>query len=429
MGATLNNLGQFFSGTLFGIMGQSRNDKYTSQPDFFFQPAMFNRQEQWVTIAGQEQTIYLTTPELKLVIDRMALMFANGIWRHLDANDKEIENSEFKKLLDNPNIFQSSNEYLFQYWIQRSIYANVFIFQNRASQLQEVPTALWNLSPSRMVVNRTGKVWRQKKLEEIISSYTFKMMNEGLADEHYKTKEIIQFSMPNSDDPIVGISPFNALRMPISNIRAAYGYGNVILTKKGALGVWSSDSKDGHGSMALTDPEVEKIEKQLLKSYGIGDHQRSIAVSNQAIKFTPATYPVKDLLLQETIDAGKRVIIDMYGGNDNMFSKPKGSKFDNILEGERIAYNDTIIPAADDLANGLAKRWGILDNNESLVLDYSHVPALKEDESAKTKMDKSRAETIAILVANGMKFEDAATLINWDIAGASITPPTSDVTV
>jgi len=408
----------YFSSTLIGSIlgGRSRNNKYISQPDFTRMPLDFNQAKQWTTITGNEREVYLTTPELKLVVDRLALMFSNGIWKHLDKNGDPIENSPFVQLLENPNVFQSRNEYLFQWFVQRSIYANVFVYNLKGFQLQEVPTALWNLSPSRMIINRTGKIWQQTELDQIISSYTFDLSEEGKQSETYTTEDIIQFSMPDCDDPLKGNSPLEALRMPISNIRLAYGYHNVILAKKGALGVWSSDSKDSTGSVQLTTKEQTKVSESILRNQGIGDHQNSIAVSNKALKFTPATFPTKDLLLNEQIEANMKRIIDTLGGNENMFSSKNGSKYDNIQGGEKLAYQDTIIPVSKDLANGFSKRWGLLDKGEMLVLDYDHLPVLQEDEVRKSQVIERKSRAAQILLSEGMPFtaDEVKLIIGFD---------------
>lgn len=411
-----NDFTQFLSGTLFGSMlGQrSKNNKYTSQPDFVYAPFDLRPREQWVTINENENFIYNTTPELKMVVDRLALMFANGTWEHLDQNGEKVESSQYVALLEDPNVFQSRNEFLFQWWIQRAIYGNTFMFQLKGSQLQELPTALWNLSPSRMTVERTGKIWRQTELDQMISGYCFKMKGENQKDENFEPGQIIQFSMPDSDDPLLGRSPLESIRMPLSNIRAAYGYRNVILTKKGAIGVWSSDAKDTMGSIQLTTEEKDELEKQLVKTYGLGDHQNSVAISTKALKWNPSSYPTKDLMLFEEIDADKKAIIDTYGANENMFSNPQGSTFNNVEMGERHAYQDTIIPTADDFANGLSKRWGLLEKGQTLRLSFEHIPLLQEDQAQKSEIIKRKAEAAKILKEiDGFSMDEIRRLLDW----------------
>lgn len=386
-------------GNTISRLFNSGNNRFISQPNFTRQHVNLDMSEQWVSIDGNEMELYLTTAELRIVIDRLGLMFSNGIWFERDKNGEIVENSESVKLLNNPNIFQSNKEFLFQAFVQRCLYANIFEYGLKAFNSQQVPSAIWNLPPSRIQVNRTGKIWQQTKIEDIISSYKFRM--DGHSYETFKTQDIIQYSIPNSDDPILGQSPLIALKMDISNLRAAKGYSNVILVKKGAIGMWSSDKKDAQGNVPLTPKEEQEISKQLTDTYGIFDNQAAVKVSSSPLKWSSATYPTKDLLLFDTINAGKKAIIDIFGANDNMFSRGsdgKGDTFTNVAEGDKLCYQNTIIPFAQDYANGKAKRWGILDKGHTLELSYDHLPTLSNNEVEINNAKKLKAEAYRILV-------------------------------
>jgi HK97 family phage portal protein len=422
-----NQFGELFNGanirTALGL--PSRNNRHISQPDFTHMPLNFDRNEEWVSIDGREREIYLTTPELKIVIDRLATMFANGVWRHYDKNGKEIENSQHVARLENPNIQQSRNEFLTQWFIERCLYPGTFTYMLRPSELVDIPLALWNLPPSRIVVNRTGKIWNMTELEEIVSSYELRYDKGG--NETFKTKDIIQFNMPDPDDPILGRSTLDALKMPISNIRAAYGYRNVILTKKGAIGMWSTDGKDAIGSINLTPDEEKKMSEELTRTYGIGDHQAKIMISSKPMKWTAATYPTKDLMLFEEIDANKKAIIDMFGANEFMFASgvnAKGSTFTNVEMGNKMCYQDTIIPIADDYANGFTKRFGLNEKGEYLCLEYDHLPVLQDNEKEEAETNKLNAETAAIMLANGYAADTINNLLEWDAEGG-VKPETN----
>jgi hypothetical protein len=286
----------------------------------------------------------------------------------------------------------------------------------RGSVLDEAPQAIWNLSPSRIIVNRTGKVWKQFDLKSIISSYTFRLDNGR--DDTFTPDEIIQFSMPDSDDPILSSSPLLSIRMPISNIRAAYGYRNVILTKKGAIGVWSNEAKDVMGALSLTPKENKRLTQQLVRSYGIGDHQQSIVVSNKPVKWTPATYPTKDLMLFEEIDANRKAIIDLYGANENMFSRGstgQGSTFNNVENGNKQCYQDTIIPIAQDMANGIANRFGLPTQGLTLELCYDHLPVLKQDEVQKADILLKKSQAVEVLLRSGVSAETVSEITGLEL--------------
>jgi len=106
-------------------------------------------------------------------------------------------------------------------------------------------------------------------------------------------------------------------------------------------------------------------------------------------------------MLFETINSGKKAIIDILGANDNMFSRGsdgKGDTFTNVAEGDKLCYQNTIIPFANDYANGKAKRWGLLDKGHTLELSYAHLPTLSNNEVEDNNAMKLKAEAYRVLV-------------------------------
>lgn len=377
---------------------QKNNDPYTQTPPMGLQYFNFEKGAQFISISGKESEILRTTPQLFAVIYRRAQMLANGRFIHYDKNGKELENSKIVEFLKRPNPFQKQNEWIIQQDIQKSTYGNNFIYILKGSEVAEVPAALWNLSPKGIVIERTGKIWQQTEESGVVKSYNMNM-NKGTQqyEETFDPKTILHRNIQDVDDPVTGTSPFHALQMPISNIRGAYGFRNVLITEKGAIGMISNNSKSTAGALPLTSKERENIEEQFSTNYGISDKQRRIIMSSASLTWNPMSYPTKDMMLFEEIDEDMRTIIDAYGLNEALFSLGKGTTFDNYKEGEKAAYQDTIIPEGEDLANGLSDKFGLTAKGEKLVLDYSHVPVLQEDQQKESAILKTKAEAIKIL--------------------------------
>ncbi len=392
--------GNFFDGMI--NLFQRSNDPYVQTPALGMNYFNFQKGAQYISVDGKESKIFRTTPQLFSVIYRRAFMLANGRWLHYDKNDKVIEKSALVTFLKRPNPLQAGNEWIIQQDIQKSVYGNTFIYILKGSQLQPVPSALWNLAPKGITIERTGKIWKQTDINEIITSYTMNLNGQtGSEKEVFDPQEILHRNIQDVDDPLVGTSPFHALKMPISNIRAAYGFRNVIMTEKGALGMISNNSKSTAGAIPLTAAERKNLEDQFTQNYGINDKQRSVIMSSASLQWQPMSYPTKDMMLFEEINEDTRTIIDAYGLNEALFSLGKGTTFSNYNEGEKAAYQDTIIPEGQDLAFGLSEKFGLTEKGERLELDFSHVPVLQEDEGEKATIIKTKTDAIASLVASG----------------------------
>ncbi len=390
------------------------NDRFVSSPflghNTLFQPG----QETWDSIKGREFDVYETTGILQVILGRKALMKANGMWKHWrignDGKIEEVDDSDFIKRLKDPNPLQSGNDFLQEMSIHRDVSGAAYIYGLKGVSFQEVPDALWNILPQLMTIKLTGNVYQQTDINEIIKNFIF---DEGGNGEHkYDGDEILFRRKTNVSHPVLPASPLIPLTMEISNARAAMGYRNVILRKRGAIGILSNNAKDADGAIPMKKGERERIEKQYQKNYGISDKQMQVIISNASLLWQPMNYPTKDLMLFEEVDADLRVIIDAYGLNDNMFSQNKGATFENVIQGERIAYQDTIIPESNDDARAFSQFFGLTDDREFLTLEYGHIQSLKDDEVKKSQILERKTRAFQILTMNeGIGIDEALQIV------------------
>lgn len=405
----------FISNNLLGrlIRLGTGNDRFVSPPATGFGRIFTPGTPQWDTISGNEFEIYETTGALQIIIGRKALMKANGKWRHFkfkeDGKHEDLGLTPIIQRLNNPNPLQSGSEWLIETSIHRDIAGAAYIYALRGSNLAEAPGAIWNILPRFMTIHSTGNIYQQTDINKIINKYVYDQ--NGSASRNYTPEEILLRKLNNPSNQITPLSPFIGLNMEISNIRAAMGYRNVILRKKGAIGVLSGESKDGDGGIPLTQKERQRLEAQYQRSWGLSDDQMQVFISSAPVRWQPMSYPTKELMLFEEVDANLKRIIDMYGLNENIFSKEKASTFNNVLESERIIYQDTIIPESWDDARALSDYLGITEKGEFLMLDYTHLQALKDDEKKKAEILDRKATAFQKLVQNGMPMEEARELL------------------
>lgn len=320
---------------------------------------------------------YHECPELKAVIDRRATMFSNMIIMVEDAaTGKPIDDADLNKLLMNPNCLQGQNDFLVEYQTQKCVYGNQFIYRNKPTSFQSYPSSLKNVSPRYLKPVLTGKWFDQEKTDGIIERYDF--IQQGFK-RSFDTTEILYTKIADIDNPIIGLSPVNGLRKPITNIKLAYDYQNVILGEKGAIGMLSQEkSTDGEGAVPMAEEEKERIEKQMTTDYGVGESQKRVILTYASLKWTPMSYPTKELLLGETIDAGKRALMDQYGMNQNIFSSITGVTYENLKNGMVMCYQDTIQPEADKFLQALGPFIGLKEGLR-LRASYEHIPVMKEN--------------------------------------------------
>lgn len=370
---------------------------------------------------GSEAEVYKTTSDIGLVVGRKSNMASNGRYKIWDySTDEEIdikknrEAREVIKLLERPNAFQSGAEFIKACEIYYALYGNVFIYENYALETSEMPASQFLIPPDLVTIVPTGKMIDQVDIEGIISHYEIDLGN-GKRRKIYP-KDIIHIKNFNPANIFVGLSPLEQMGLDISNTRVAKGYLNAVSSKKGALGAISPEaSKTEYGEVIpLTEEDRIELEKQFSeKTHGIFDHQSKVKISSHPIKWVEFTSSIASNQILEQIDENKRTIIDMYGLNENIFSKKGGSKFDNLLEGEKQAYTSTIIPEAEIFTDAITRKWKFFERNGMyLTRDYSHVEALKSDMKQQSEITFRNATSMKMLVVDlGYSKDEAMQII------------------
>lgn len=374
----------------------------------------------WVNV-DQPSELYNTIPQVKLIVDKKALMFSNMDLKLVDSSTgEEVGDEEFNKLINNPNPLQSMNDWLRQMKIQEQVYGNQFVYKNKPSNLTKYPVSLINISPRYMAPYLTGKVFNQTELNGIIAYYEYQQ-NGNEQKIRYEVDSVLYQRLNDIDNPIIGISPIQYLRFPISNIKAAYEYRNVIMTQKGAIGILSNESKDSMGAIPMTKEEKQRLERAYSNDYGIGAGQTKVHLTEASLKWQPMTYPTKDLMLFEEIDSNTLTLIDAYGLNANLFSI-KDSTFENIKNSIVQTYQDTIIPEADQFTQALTKFLGV-EKGKEIVADYSHISILQDNEKDGADLLQQRINSISQLSDKGIITNQMALEAINNMTGLQLVQP------
>lgn len=364
-----------------------------------------NDKEQWETVTNNEYKLYRTTPELFIVINKFATMFSNGVFVVKDyKTGKIIENHPLLKVLEKPNPLMNRNTWLMDIAVCYHVFGTSFNYMNKGSQLSGYPSSFMPLPNAELKTFLGSKLYKATKLDEIVKGYE---IGTGKNTEKFDTNEVFFIKRLGSDQPTKGISVLESLEMPISNIRGAYGFRNVNIVKRGALGLISPES-NASGTIMLDEEDRLELEKQFVNdTHGIFDGQSPLKFTEKAVKYQQLSYPIRESMVFEEVDADMLKIIDAVGLNANIFSKKDSPKYENLLQGLKMAYQDAIIPFAEMFCFALNDTLELFDKGFYVELDYSNVPAMKDDEKSKAEILKTKVEARKILIESGMSENDA----------------------
>ena len=363
--------------------------------------------EIWETVNNNEYKLFSTTPEVYIPVMKKANMFSNGRFVVKDWKTNEpIENHPLIELLEKPTPLMNRNEWLIAISVLHDIYGNCYLYINQPSRLADKPTTLSILPNDDMKLKLSGVKFKQTLESEIIQQYRLESNNED-----FDPSEIIHIKN-FSTDGIKGISILESLQMPISNARGAYGFNNVNITKRGALGILSPvKGGDALGMFTIDETAKKDIEKQFVDDNGIFDGQSPIKISKVPVDYTQMSLGIKDQMIFETINQTMQKVIDAIGLNANIFSQEKGATFNNADTFLKSAYQDCVIPFAEKVCFALNDKLKLKDEGVYVELDYSHLPCMQVNETQVAQEMKMKAEAIDRLVQVGYTTQEAESLL------------------
>lgn len=307
-----------------------------------------------------------------------------------------------KKLFDKPNPLQTWRQFRAQQKIYQQLFGVCPVLMVKPAGFSDpmATTQMWNLPPQFVNIKTTGKYLFQKDISGIIEKIVF---TYGGRDTELPVNDVLLLndSTISLNNQIVSDSRIRALEMPISNIVAALTSLNVLIVKRGALGVLSNQDKDSSGErVALPATEKEALQNDF-KKYGLSPDQWQIIITNANLKWERIVMPVKDLMLHETIQQAAGHLCDSYGYPAELMSSLKPTTFSNKKEAKRSLYQDTTLPEAAADFEMYNTYFGLTETNIELYYDFDHVEALQISEEEKAAATKTNAEAYSIMYKGG----------------------------
>jgi len=380
------------------FFGWSFFERIKENPPFYTIGTIFNTKAPVLidTTFGQLYKTYLQVPHLRLIIEKKAEMFKNMDIKLRDKDGNLVDDHPVLKLLKHPNPLQSQEDWLAQLSITQDIFANSFIYKLSGFS-NSLPGVMWMLHPAFVKIIPTGKIYEQSKLEGIIERYELTVL-----DKKFKTNEII-FTPDNlSVEELKGLSKLPSLAMPLSNIIGALKTRNIIIYDRGALGVLSADVKDGDGALPLTESNRQIITEQYSKDYGLEDEKKKLVISPVPVKWSPMSYPTRELMLFEEIEDDFATLCGAYGMARDLFPSIKGATFENFKQAERSTYESTIQPTADRWMRIFTREFEPFLNGLEFVADYSWIPTMQEDRQKEQAVKTAKIFGLSTMLKDGV---------------------------
>lgn len=352
-----------------------------------------------LNLVDKRRALIACTP-FATVIERCGSMFSNGKFYVTDKDGNEhLDNekgkySKIRSLLKHPNPIQSGRQFNKQVEITLKTFGFCPIYTFRALR-SEVPVSMWIIPPELFHVEIDPNIWKKSKLEDIVKKAWIMWGNENI---HLENDEYFIVSDANAD---VSMSrqelSYNhvtdSLSKPINNWIAQMIARGTLIVDGGPKGVLCNNANgDIYGDSSLNPGEVDRLNENFKRKYGIVGKLFSILVTTANVKWVPITGNSEDLKLHQEDKECRNAICNALGINPNVLISD--STYDNQNGAKRDAYQDLVIPDSENYCEALTK--AIARDDEIVIrLDYSHISVLQED--------KKNAASALSLVSNAIR--------------------------
>lgn len=339
--------------------------------------------------------ISLENPILNTIVSLRAKMYSQMAITHVDANGKEIKNSEVLKLLKQPNYFQSQEDFLFQQMWFLSCAGNNYVYQIKPLRTQ-LPKSLYNLIPSEIDFNDINKVNKfvfQKDDNKAIQDRKIKYTLDNKVYDIKLSELIPLYDLANgltSNSWFSAPSRVKSIEKVLQNIEQNLKskHKNLQFSAK-YIGTNKST-----GMEAQIQPGDRKAIENVLNT-------KDVLTTNAAVEYKHLVSDMKRLYLDEQFadDANKCLLaFELNKGVLNYFAKD--STFENQNQGIINWVQNSIQGSADNTMNSLSSSFGLLEKGERLIASFDHLPIMQTLINDKIKSFTEFQNSLKIAIEN-----------------------------
>lgn len=344
----------------------------------------------------------LNNPVLLAIISLRSKIYSQMKITHLNSAGNPIENSPIIKLFKQPNYFQSQEDFLFQQMWFLSANGTNLTYKVDAGAITK---AIYNLLPSEVDLNDTHKVksfiytkaelktYGDRKIKYTLEGQSFYIKIKDLIPTYDLANGLTKNSLMSSPSRLKGLSK------TIQNIEENLLSKNVNL--KMSQKYLMASQGDGNEAQ-IQDGDRNDIFSKVSK--------KSLLITNANIKAQHLVSDMKRLFLDEQFSNDALTCLNAFDMNKdiiNYFSNG-ASTFENKEKAMLDYVQNSIQTDANNTMNSFASAFGLIDNNESLVASYNHLPVMQI-------IMKAKIETLQLFIntlANVYTPEESRKLID-----------------
>lgn len=349
---------------------------------------------------------YLTLPEVKAPVKKLANSFVNGKIKIYETKGggtgKEIEQHPILNLIQNPNFFQGKAEFFKMLYTYYKVcgFAVIYINNPVGFSVKDGASRMYILPSEQLDIRfkvQHETVFNTEKLSDIVQQITLNSFDGRQVNIDLDNIIIInETGIGLRESYYFGSSDIQTLDYPITNVRKSYEAENIILEHRGAIGLISGENTSGGDFVKDAPVPLDAKEREVLElaysGYGLMADQKRLIVTPAKVKYTPMIQDVSKLRLFESRNENAKTISKLLGVPPILMSLDDAT-FSNVENAEKQMYQNEVLPTADYIFNSISTQL-LQGEKLKLVSDYSHIACLQEDEREKAEKNKLNNQII-----------------------------------
>jgi phage portal protein BeeE len=325
------------------------------------------------------RTAALRNPITMGLIDRMGMYFSQTDF-YLGDEENKSYNDPLIELINDPNNYQSKQDFLKEYIFQRIINGYVFVapispdgFERKIERVD----SLYNLNAEYIQFNtNTYKTKLLSRVEAEEQNILFKYDNgNGIVGiREFNAKDIIPFfdvaNGLNEDFLLNSPSKMDAILQASVNVIKAFEAQNIVIKSNGREMFFSAEKSDGFKiKQPISNDDKNEIQRKN-RSYGMQHGQNRSMFLRGETGWKSLHINAKDLNLKESIEVCASAIAAAFNVPKDIVGFTDTPKYENRKEGEIALIQTVIEPIAADFCNSLNSYFGYKNNPLKYSLDH-----------------------------------------------------------
>lgn len=347
----------------------------------------------------------MTNPVLMTVIALRCKLYSQMMITAVDKNEKEVDIPELK-LLNNPNYFQSKQDYFFQQMWFISAVGSSYTYQIRPFT-SEAPKAIYNLIPNKTDFKDVFKINKFITTQQDIREFERSLIKYELDKTEYKLplKDIIPFydlsnglehnSLMKSPSRVQGI------RKVLYNIEENLKAKKINLEMSQKYIATNKSSPDGNPQLRTEDRE------DIEKKFG----HKSLNITNANVEVSHLVTDLKKLYLDEQFASDALKVLLAFDMNRDVlnYASVGTSSYDNAVTGLVSVIQNSIQGSADNTMNSYTNSWGLAEKGIRLKASFNHLPIMQALVKSKTETLNTLSTSLKTAIESGFISQQEAT--------------------